>query len=63
MNHYLRIFPPGHPFGNPKLWCWEVCSMNDVAVSGTSDDMQDCMDMASSALLGVMEEQEAADGE
>lgn len=61
MNFYLRIYPPGHPFGSTKLWHWEVCSLNEIQISGTSDDQQDCMDVATSALDGVMQ-QEAVNG-
>lgn len=58
MNHYLRIYPPSHPLGHPRLWLWQVCSMGDVEISGTSDDKQDCVDMATSALDGVMQQEE-----
>lgn len=50
---YLRIFPPGHCFGHPDLWVWQVCSLNDVEMSGTSDDRDDAIATATSALDDV----------
>jgi len=52
---YIRIYPPGHCFGNAKLWIWQVCSLNDIEMSGSSDDMQEAMDMAMNAWRDVSE--------
>jgi hypothetical protein len=51
---YLRIYPPGHVFGNPSRWVWQVCSLNDIEMSGTSDEQTDAMDQATSALDDLM---------
>lgn len=51
---YLRIYPPGHVFGHPKLWVWQVCSLSDVETSGTSDERQDAIDQATTALDELM---------
>ncbi len=55
--HRLELFPPGHPDGAKTLWLWQVCSTGDVVVSGTSDDIEDAVSTATSALLDVMGEQ------
>ena len=52
---YLRIYPPAHCFGHPTLWLWQACSLNDVEMSGTSDDRQDALDTACNALDDIME--------
>lgn len=52
---FIRIYPPGHCLGHPSLWLWQVCSMCDIEMSGTSDDMQDAVDMATSAWADVNE--------
>lgn len=61
MIPFLRIYPPGHPFGLKRLWLWQVCSMNDIEMSGTSDDERDCFDTASTALQSVREQQAGVD--
>jgi len=53
---YLRLYPPGHVFGNKKLYVWQVCSLNDIEISGTSDDLQDALDVSSAALVKLIEE-------
>lgn len=58
MSPFLRVYPPSHPLGHPRLWLWQVCSMGDIEMSGTSDDKQDCFDSASTALDAVMMEAE-----
>ena len=52
---FLRLYPPGHCLGHPSLWLWQICSMCDIEMSGTSDDRQDAMDTACNALDDVME--------
>jgi hypothetical protein len=54
-QHFLRVYPKGHPLGNRILFVWQVCSMTDVVASGTSDDLQDAMDQGSSALMDYVE--------
>lgn len=53
-QHFLRIYPPDHPLGLRGLWFWQVCSLHDIEVSGSSDDKQDCIDVAMSALDDVI---------
>lgn len=53
---YLRLYLPGHAFGHPKLYVWQVCSLNDIEISGTSDDLQDALDVSGAALVKVAEE-------
>lgn len=55
--HHLELYPPAHPHGCQKLWFWRIKSPNDIAISGTSDDKQDALDQATSALEGVMQEE------
>ena len=52
---FIRLYPPGHCLGHPTLWLWQVCSMCDIEMSGTSDDMQDAMDTMSTAWASVNE--------
>lgn len=47
---FLRLYPPAHPMGHPALWLWQLCSMNDIEMSGTSDDRQDAIDQATTAM-------------
>ena len=54
-RHYLRIMPPNHPYGAKGLWYWEVLSEGDTEMSGTSDDRQDAIDQATTALDEVTE--------
>ncbi len=56
--HHLELRPPGHPDGHPSLYCWSINSTGDVLVSGTSDDLADALDQASSALLDTMGDRE-----
>lgn len=60
MNYLVCLYPPAHPMGHPRLWFWQICSDNDIEMSGTSDDKQDAFDCASTALDAVM--MEAKDG-
>lgn len=53
--YFLRIYPPSHPLGHPRLWLWQVCSLCDIEISSTSDDKQDAVDVATSALDQVIE--------
>lgn len=53
--YFLRIYPPSHPLGNRSLWLWQVCSLNDIEMSGTSDDRQDAIDQATTAMDDVTE--------
>lgn len=61
LSHHIEIYPAGHPSGHPRLVWWCVRSPNDVAISGSSDDLDDALSIASSALQGVMKEAEASD--
>ena len=58
MNHHIEVFPAGHPNAHPRLVWWCVRSPNNVAISGTSDDMDDALRTASTALDAVMMEAE-----
>lgn len=60
-NFKMVLMPPGHRLGHPRLYAWEVSSDMEVHISGTSDDLSDAADMATSALQGVMKEAEASD--
>lgn len=62
MNHHIEVYPAGHRKGHPSLIWWCVRSPNDIAISGTSDDLDDALTMAGSALQGVMKEAEASNG-
>lgn len=58
MNHFfIRMYPPQHPMGHVRLWFWQVCSMGDVEMSGTSDDRDDAWAVATNALEDVMEKE------
>lgn len=60
MSYHIEVYPPGHPngvkhhSGTYGLWLWEVHSANDIEMSGTSDERQDAIDQATTALDELM---------
>jgi hypothetical protein len=54
-HYHIRVYPPGHPEGYARIWLFQVRSLGDIEVAGTSDDRQNAMEAAGLALEMVME--------
>ena len=55
-HHHLELRVPGDPEGHPSLYFWCIRSPGDIAISGTSDDLSDACDVATSALQELTQE-------
>ena len=54
-EHHLVIYPPGHPEGYARIWLFQVRSLGDIEMAGTSDDRQNAAEAGMLALATVME--------
>jgi hypothetical protein len=57
--HYsIVILPPSHPDGHSRLFLWEVRSVTEVQVSGTTDSLSEAADLATGALQDLIHEEQ-----
>jgi hypothetical protein len=57
VKYSLTILQPGHPDGYAGLWCWNIRSLNDIEVGGTSPNRSEALAHAAEALRMVMKEE------
>ena len=56
MTYSLHLFPPGHPDGYNTLWLWNIRSLRDIEMSGTSPNRSEALAHAAEALRNIMKE-------
>lgn len=57
MKYSLSLFQPGHPEGYVGLWLWQLRSLRDIEVAGTSPNRSEALAHAAEALRMVMKEE------
>ncbi len=56
MKYSLSLFQPGHPDGYADLWLWQIHSLRDIEVAGTSPNRSEALAHAAEALRNIMKE-------